>query len=86
MRIWSFKAFTVGALIIGASVFVGATKVEASTRNDIKRIIVEEAENSRVPTALALAVARIESDFDPNALSSAGARGVMQIMPATARG
>ena len=86
MRIWSFKAFTVGALMIGASVFVCATKVEASTRNDIKRIIVEEAENSRVPTALALAVARIESDFDPNALSSAGARGVMQIMPATARG
>jgi soluble lytic murein transglycosylase-like protein len=34
---------------------------------------------------LALAVAKVESNFDDNALSSAGARGVMQIMPKTAR-
>ena len=41
--------------------------------------------NSIVPPALALAVAKVESDFNANALSSAGARGVMQIMPRTAR-
>ena len=42
--------------------------------------------NSHVPPSLAMAVAKVESDFQPKALSSAGARGVMQIMPATAMG
>lgn len=48
-------------------------------------MILEEAANSRVPPALALALARVESNFAPRALSPAGARGVMQLMPKTAR-
>ena len=40
----------------------------------------------RFPVALALAVAHAESGFDARARSHKGARGVMQIMPATARG
>ncbi len=38
-----------------------------------------------VPTELALAIARRESEFDPGVRSGAGAVGLMQVMPGTAR-
>ncbi|MDU8911334.1 lytic transglycosylase domain-containing protein [Aestuariicoccus sp. MJ-SS9] len=38
-----------------------------------------------VPTELVLAIARRESEFDPRVVSGAGARGLMQLMPGTAR-
>ena len=37
-----------------------------------------------VPAELALAITRRESEFDPDVISPAGARGLMQVMPATA--
>jgi len=38
-----------------------------------------------VPAELALAIARRESEFDPVVVSPVGARGLMQLMPGTAR-
>lgn len=38
-----------------------------------------------VPAELALAIARRESEFDPGVVSPAGAQGLMQLMPGTAR-
>lgn len=38
-----------------------------------------------VPTELVLAIARRESEFDPGVTSGAGARGLMQLMPGTAK-
>jgi len=38
-----------------------------------------------VPTEMVLAIARRESEFDPGVVSPVGARGLMQVMPGTAR-
>jgi len=38
-----------------------------------------------IPQALIRAIIRTESDFDPRVVSSAGAEGLMQLMPATSR-
>ncbi len=74
--LWLVILFLVAAFVATA---------EASTRFEVKRLVMAEAMDSDVPVSLALAVAKVESDFNARALSSAGARGVMQIMPATAR-
>ena len=73
-------------IVTGLVAAVVALPAGAGVRRDVKRIVVEEAvKNGTVPPSLALAVARVESNFDPRARSRVGARGVMQIMPATGR-
>jgi soluble lytic murein transglycosylase-like protein len=42
------------------------------------------ARDTHLPLALLVAVARVESNLDHRALSSAGARGLLQVMPPTA--
>ena len=54
-------------------------------KSEIMNKVIREANKQGVPVDLALALANQESGFNPNAKSSAGAIGVMQLMPATAR-
>jgi hypothetical protein len=56
----------------------------AYDKESVQQIIVTEANRQGVDPVLALAIASVESNFNALALSHAGAKGVMQIMPATA--
>ncbi|PTU30142.1 lytic transglycosylase domain-containing protein [Stenotrophobium rhamnosiphilum] len=47
-------------------------------------MVTKHAKAHGVPAALVRAVMRVESCFDPKAVSRAGAQGLMQLMPATA--
>jgi len=71
--------------VLTFSLLVVAGNAEANTQADVKKTVVDEAIKNDFSPALALAVARVESDFDNMARSSKGARGVMQIMPMTAK-
>jgi len=51
----------------------------------VARALVGEAEEAQVDPLLVLAMIEIESAFDPAATSSAGAHGLMQLLPATMR-
>ena len=73
-------------VFVFAMLCLSSASAHAGNRHAIKEMIVFEAQQNGLKPSLALAVAKIESDFQARALSSAGARGVMQIMPATAWG
>ncbi|MDP2341748.1 MAG: lytic transglycosylase domain-containing protein [Deltaproteobacteria bacterium] len=51
---------------------------------EIMALVTEMATRHKVPRALLLAVVGVESGFRQSAVSRAGARGLMQLMPATA--
>lgn len=56
-----------------------------SVADRIERGIARAAAQYRLPAELIRSVIRAESNFDARAVSTAGARGLMQLMPATAR-
>src|SRR5439155_10566434 len=52
--------------------------------NDLEQAILRYSREHRLHPALLRAVIKAESDFDPTAISKAGAVGLMQLMPETA--
>lgn len=57
----------------------------ASKAQSLDQIFEKAAETYDVPVSLLKAMAKVESNFNPKAVSHAGAKGVMQLMPATAK-
>lgn len=54
---------------------------DARFRIELLRQVHHEADRAGLPPELVLAVIEVESNFNPFAISSAGARGLMQVMP-----
>jgi len=47
--------------------------------------IIQASQKHSIPEAFVRAVIKVESDYDPRVVSIAGAQGLMQLMPATAK-
>lgn len=60
--------------------------IDIKNINGLEKIIEEAANKYHLPPKLIKSIIRHESNFNPNAVSKAGASGLMQLMPATARG
>lgn len=76
------KTFTILAL---ALLFACVQQVQAQTVEEVKTAIVNQALEMGVDPALALSLAKVESNFKMEARSVHGAVGIFQLMPSTAK-
>jgi soluble lytic murein transglycosylase-like protein len=75
--------------LVAAALLALAVDLTAASAADLRRLygpmIKQAADRHRIDQELVHVVIRAESNYDPFAISSAGAMGLMQLMPATAR-
>lgn len=64
----------------------GTKQADGTLSTDLADIFRRASEKYGVSYDFLVAVAKAESDFNPKCVSSAGAKGIMQIMPAEAKG
>ncbi len=71
--------------IVVAKKYKRYTSPTEYTQSAIESLVAEYARQYGLQESLIYAVIRVESNGDPNAVSRAGARGLMQLMPGTAK-
>ena len=76
---------TVRTTPYGSVLFDSSARLASPMPAQVSSMIEEAARTHGVDPRLVAAVASRESAWNPNAVSSAGAGGIMQLMPATAR-
>lgn len=65
--------------------FMAATNWRAKTPQWAEELVLETSRKTGVPPVLLVSLIRTESAWQPRVVSSAGALGLTQLMPATAR-
>ena len=69
--------------LIDAVLAKRAPELGMTLRAQVSRAVAEEAQRAGYDPLLILAIIHVESEFDEDAVSSRGARGLMQIQPVT---
>ena len=89
MRILTLSAIAV-LVLAGAAAWVVETEPDVYLRAryplEYEHVVRTHSRNHELDPALVAAVVYVESRFDPNAQSAAGAVGLMQLLPDTAKG
>ena len=71
-------------LVIRTDGYARRDTAEAIPQKDFHSIVAEKANKYKIDPSLVRAVIKAESNGDPHAVSRKGAKGLMQLMPATA--
>jgi soluble lytic murein transglycosylase-like protein len=72
------------AMVAAADPFAFGTAPSGGV-GDIKGMAIQAAQKAGLDPGLFLSLVQAESNFNPNAVSGAGAQGLTQLMPSTAR-
>ncbi len=64
---------------------LAASDSPAQAPETLQPLIEQAAKKYQLPEKLLTAIIKVESNFNPRAVSSEGAKGLMQLMPSTAR-
>lgn len=80
------RYFSTSHMQVGDSLALTDFKMVAGALSAFDILFIKYGQEYGIDWRLLAAIAKVESDFNPNETSWAGARGLMQIMPGTARG